>query len=206
MKIIRILLSGVFILFLMTQAIIPGSGNDAAPQEEYITGQVCFVGEDISLAGTLVLPWGETLREGQALAYETQPLSLPEIEGKNAWQKHLLTLEAIAGFQDGDMDSTLMLLSLSGGEETTPECTTTAPISGILAPGQIITGDTWYLLAELPGEMAAGTELPAYLLSGIFQEGTFILEAQLPDGRWALSCREHLHEAAALKKLTIRLS
>lgn len=196
MRILRMTLVGLFAVVLLWQLPISGSRKDA-PEGNYITGQVLLPVESFHLTGKPI-PYGQRVRLGQAVSYEVLPLELPDVSGKSPYERHLLSLSAVA---EGDRP---LLLALCGGEEIPGRPLDASPASGIFSPHGIVAGDTWYLIAELPGG-TVGDSFSGLILSGVFREAEFTLVEKSPEGKWLLSCRDALEEVCALKEATIRL-
>lgn len=196
MKLLRIILVFAFVAVLLSQLLISGGGG-SEPAGNYITGQVLLPVEKMELTGDPI-PYGQRVRLGQAVSYEVFPLELPEVGGKSPYQRHLLSLSAIAG---GDRE---LLLSLYGGEDRAGKPLDASPAAGIFSPEGIVTGDTWYLVAELPGGKV-GDSFRGIILSGVFREAEFTLVEKSPEGKWLLSCRDWLEAVCTLKEVTLQI-
>ena len=197
MKLLKIALTAAFALLLLGGLWIPAGGDGAAPEGSYITGQVLLPVEAMELTGDPI-SYGQRVRLGQAVSYGVFPLELPDISGKSPYERHLLMLSAIA---EGDRP---LLLALSGGEAVSGEPVDASPASGIFSPEGVITGDTWYLLAELSGG-SVGDSFRGTILSGVFQEAEFTLVEKSPEGKWLLSCRDYMEAVCTLRELTLQI-
>lgn len=197
MKLFRIILVSLFALFLLTQVLIPGSREEVFPPAGHITGQVLLPVEPVEFMGDPI-PYGQRVRLGQPVSYEEAPLALPEVGEKNPYQRHLLTLSSVA---EGDRE---LLLALCGGEDKPGKPLDASPTGGILSPVGIVTGDTWYLITELPAG-AVGDQFHGFILSGVFREAEFTLVEKSPEGKWLLACRDCLEDVCTLKEVTVRL-
>lgn len=196
MKLLRIMLVFAFAAILLSQLLIPGSG-ERMPEGNYITGQVLLPLEELDLTGAPI-PYGQRVRLGQAVSYEVFPLELPDVSGKSTYERHLLSLSAVA---EGDRP---LLLALHGAEEVTGKPLDASPASGIFSPRGIVTGDTWYLIAELPGGNV-GDRFRGLILSGVFREAEFTLVEKSSEGKWLLSCRDCLEVVCTLQEVTVQI-
>lgn len=198
MKLFRIILVSGFAVFLMAQVLIPGSGERNLPEGNYITGQVLLPVEKMELTGNPI-PYGQKVRLGQAVSYKAFPLEVPSVSGKSVYERHLLTLSAIA-----EKDR-LRLISLYGGEDIPGKPLDASPAAGIFSPDGIVTGNVWYMIAELPGG-AAGDSFQGVILSGVFREAEFTLVEKSPEGKWLISCRDCLEEICTLKEAVVEIN
>lgn len=82
--------------------------------------------------------------------------------------------------------------------------TVTAPQAGIFAGDRVVTGDRWYLEAELPFAVELGQSLEAELLGGMFQTVKLTVESEA-DGKVLLSCQECLAQAVQHENLTVKI-
>lgn len=80
----------------------------------------------------------------------------------------------------------------------------TAPQAGIFAGDRIVTGEQWYLEAELPVSMEPGEELEVELQNGIFRTVTMTVEDE-KDGKTRLSCQECLAQAVQCGTITAKI-
>ena len=196
MKLFRFLFLVFFAVFLLNQLVFPSSREDA-PNGTYITGQVLLPVEKMELTGDPI-PYGQRVRLGQAVSYEEFPVELPDVAGKSPYERHLLSLSAVA---EGDR---ALLLALCGGEGRSGKPLDASPCGGIFSPEGIVTGDTWYLVAELPGGNV-GDKFRGRILSGVFREGEFTLVEKSPEGKCLLASRDCLEEICTLKEVTIQI-
>lgn len=100
---------------------------------------------------------------------------------------------------DLDRAETLLL-----GYGTEMRDTVTAAAAGIFTGSAIVTGDRWYLEAELPVALEPGETLEAELLGGVFETVTLTAEAS-EDGKTVLSCGECLFWAVQQEQITAKI-
>lgn len=93
-------------------------------------------------------------------------------------------------------------LLLGYGAETRD--TVTAETAGIFTGEAIVTGDRWFLEAELPFALGPGETLEAELLGGIFQTVTLTAEEE-EDGKTVLSCGACLSQAVRMEQITAKI-
>lgn len=89
------------------------------------------------------------------------------------------------------------------GYGATSRQTISAPRAGIFAGDKIVTGELWYLEAELPFAVEPGQDLEAELMNGIFQTVTLRVEEE-KSGKIRLSCQECLAQAAQQETITVK--
>ena len=81
------------------------------------------------------------------------------------------------------------------------------PREGSASPGAVITGERWYLAAELPFSVEPGDRLTGYVLSGIFAPCRFTVEACLSasgGARAVMSCKELLSDVSGLTRVAVK--